>query len=597
MRYLPLFLPIIVLSSTLSGCNFGYRVAPFALLSIEKSNELSTSDMLVFSWDGEPQGVNYSVCIKNKAMYNDCQSIADVSDANQAFVRFDSVLFQSQNEFFVLATDDFTAMKSNDMTISPEVLNSLVQYIKAPNSERDDRFGHAVSLSANGHTLAVGAYLEDSAATLVDGDLFNNNRKDSGAVYVYQFDGRKWGKSAYIKSPFPNENNQFGYAISLSANGQLLAIGEKGSGLNDQVPANSAAKPQNGTVYLYEYSYSAGWQQIAQLNGSNTGIGDSFGESVSLDAFGKTLAVGASGEDSNAKGINGEQNNELASDSGAAYIFEQKEGKWSQTAYIKSSNSDSLDKFGQSLSLSADGKTLAVGATGESSDTLGVNSVGDNNIAQRSGAVYLYRSNAGQWTEQAYIKASNAQRGDLFGSSVSLSSNGNALAIGAVGQHNELVSQHSDLDNKNTQGEGAAYFFQYSQNSWQQKSFIKAENADKNDQFGHAVSISADASMLAVGAKGESSYANIIGGEQFNDDQKNSGAVYLYSRMKDDWLKLNYVKSPNGEQNDLFGSSLSLSADGDIIAVGASGESSGAKDINGDQLDNTQQSSGAVYVY
>ncbi|MEZ9699548.1 FG-GAP repeat protein, partial [Vibrio sp. 10N.286.45.F3] len=89
--------------------------------------------------------------------------------------------------------------------------------------------------------------------------------------------------------------------------------------------------------------------------------------------------------------------------------------------YIKASNPGSGDDFGYSVALSSDGNTLAVGAPREDSNGTGAN----------SGAVYLFRYRASTWTQEAYIKASNTDSDDYFGTSVALSSDGNTLAVGA----------------------------------------------------------------------------------------------------------------------------------------------------------------------
>src|SRR5690606_3496400 len=105
------------------------------------------------------------------------------------------------------------------------------------------------------------------------------------------------------------------------------------------------------------------WAQIGYLKASNTGLGDLFG--ASLAVHGDTLAVGAPYEDSQATGVNGDQTDDGAASSGAVYIFTRSGAEWSQTAYLKASNTDPVDYFGHSLALDAD--TLVVGAPGEGS--------------------------------------------------------------------------------------------------------------------------------------------------------------------------------------------------------------------------------------
>ena len=97
-------------------------------------------------------------------------------------------------------------------------------------------------------------------------------------------------------------------------------------------------------------------------------------------------------ENSNAKGIDGHQENNKAQYSGAVYVFTRdKKGEWKQQAYLKASNTGREDFFGKSLSLSGDGNTLAVGADGEASNAQGIDGDQENNEAQYSGAVYIYK--------------------------------------------------------------------------------------------------------------------------------------------------------------------------------------------------------------
>ena len=106
---------------------------------------------------------------------------------------------------------------------------------------------------------------------------------------------------------------------------------------------------------------------------------------LALAADGNTLAVGAVFEDSIARGVGGDGDSNGAPDSGAVYVFAYDGSEWTEQAYIKSSNSEADDRFGSVLALSADGNTLAVGATGDDSIAQGVNNDESNNSAANSG--------------------------------------------------------------------------------------------------------------------------------------------------------------------------------------------------------------------
>jgi FG-GAP repeat protein len=192
------------------------------------------------------------------------------------------------------------------------------------------------------------------------------------------------------------------------------------------------------------------------LKASNTRQADSFGNSVALSADGNTLAVGAFLEDNNATGVNPAPGTNTETDSGAVYVFKRDATGWVQQAYVKASNTASGDTFGISLALSADGTTLAVGASGEGSDLTGVNPVGDNFNADVSGAAYVFALGTTGWTQQAYVKASNTGKGDQFGNRVALNADGNRLAVGAL-----LEGSNGSGQNDNSAGSsGAVYVFE-----------------------------------------------------------------------------------------------------------------------------------------
>ena len=96
------------------------------------------------------------------------------------------------------------------------------------------------------------------------------------------------------------------------------------------------------------------------------------------------------GESSSATGINGDQGNVLSSNSGAVYVFTRAGTAWSQQSYVKASNAETVDVFGESVALSSDGNTLAVGARLEDSVATGIGGNQADNTASNSGAVYLY---------------------------------------------------------------------------------------------------------------------------------------------------------------------------------------------------------------
>ncbi|WP_325893079.1 hypothetical protein [Grimontia sp. NTOU-MAR1] len=383
---------------------------------------------------------------------------------------------------------------------------------------------------------------------------------------------------------------------------------------------------------------------ITYIKASNPGTYDRF-SNVSLSADGKTLAVGASGEDSQAKGINSDQQNDSwGFDSGAVYVFRFDNNKWTQEAYIKGSNSGYKDRFGESLSLSADGNTLVVGARYQDSTSTGINQP-ETCCTNDSGAAYVFRFKNDEWTEQAFIKPMDLHAYLRFGISVSLSADGDTLAVGAEGESSNGTPNSSG----SLSGSGAAYVFRFNGTDWEQHDFIKASNPGKNDNFGNTLSLSGDGKTLAVGAYREDSSSKGIHSEQNQDSNENQdyGAVYVFRFDDTEWSQEAYVKASdsgylhhfgdtlslsndgntlvvgtkknetayvfrftenawteeikikasNTESGDLFGYSVSVSGDGNILAVGAYEEESDAKGMNGDESKDNSGTAGAAYIF
>ncbi len=476
---------------------------------------------------------------------------------------------------------------TNSVEINSFDPKQAIGYFKASNAESPDLFGTAVALSADGNTLAVGAKAEASDG--INGDDKNNNQPGSGAVYVFIRSGANWIQQAYLKPSKTNANdNNFGIVVALSADGNTLAVAARNesgnaTGINSTPVKNDfTTKKNSGAVYVFTRSGTTWSTQETYIKASNAEAQDHFGSALALSADGNTLAVGALTEDSNSTVINGGPTAEADNsnfDSGAVYVFTRSSTIWTQQAYIKASNSDKSAQFGAAVALSDDGNTMAVGANRES---------GNGTDAQlHSGAVYVFIRSGITWMQQPTIlKASTIHVDDSFGVAVALSGDGNALAVG------------SSLEDTTAMDSGAVYVFIRSGTSWSLPVLLKASKVDANDQFGSVVALSHDGNTLAVGATGEDSNAKGINtGDLDNNDLLSSGAVYVFTRNGSSWSQPTIVKASNTDAGDMFGSSVALNADGTTLVVGAVGESSKVTTIDGDQLNNDQPGSGAVYMY
>jgi tartrate dehydratase beta subunit/fumarate hydratase class I family protein len=493
-------------------------------------------------------------------------------------------------------------------------------YIKASNPHMGDHFGNggtllgdSVALSGDGLTLAVGAPNESSGAKAVNGNENDTSVYSAGAVYVFTRRNATspWTQQAYVKASNPQPGAEFGHVVTLSADGGTMAVSayfeaSAAKGINGN--QNDDSIPQAGAVYVFTRRGTA-WSQQAYVKASNTGEagtegnfgdGDQFGFSVSLSDDGNTLAVGANAEDSNARGINGDPNDNSMQSAGAVYVYVRNGTAWTQQAYVKAANTTANVQFGYSVALSADGNTLAASAFDEGGASRVVNgpyTPGRNG----SGAIYIFTRAGTAWTQQGYLKASNAEQNDSLGVLLSISDDGNTVAAGSLDEDCMAAgvnpSAPCDTEMRTDTSAGAAYVFIRNGTQWGQQAFIKASNTGKEDWFGSRLQISGDGNTLAIAAQLEDSAAQGINGKQDDDSAQEAGAVYFFTRTGTIWTQRAYVKSSNDEAFDEFGSSVALSRDGRTMAVGARGEDSNAKGIDGNQSDNSVKEAGAVYVF
>ena len=438
---------------------------------------------------------------------------------------------------------DASAFSSGAVYVFARAGDRWVQqaYLKASNPGINDQFGSLVALSADGNTLAVSAYFEDSRAIGVNGDQADNSLEQSGAVYVFARTGAVWSQQAYLKASNTGEAEE----------------------------------------------------------------GDQFGFSLALSDDGNTLAAGAISEDSADARINGNQADNTASSAGAVYVFARTGSRWSQQAYVKSSSpngADANDLFGYSVGLSADGNTLAVGAYDEAGSSNVINGPEDNN-APGTGAVFVFTRSGTSWSRQAYLKASTQDRADSLGSWVAISDDGNTVAAGAPDEDslttgiNAVETGHSGrigtLDDISV---GAAYVFIRSGTTWSQQASFKASNSGIEDWFGVRLALSGDGNTLAVSAPNEDGAAKGINGRQDDNSAGEAGALYLFTRAGATWTFQSYVKGSNTEAFDEFGSGVALSRHG-TLAVGARSEDGGAGGASGGEIDNSVTDSGTVYLF
>jgi len=348
-------------------------------------------------------------------------------------------------------------------------------------------------MSSDGTIVAIGAPYNDG------------NGSSSGHVRVYQYSSGSWSQlGADINGEAASDIS--GYSVSMSSDGTIVAIG---SNFNDGNGSSS------GHVRVYQYS-SGSWTQLGgDINGE--AANDYSGNSVSLSSDGTIVAIGATGNDGN------------GSNSGHVRVYEYSGSSWSQLGADINGDS-SGDYSGRSVSLSSDGTIVAIGAP--DNDGNGI----------YSGHVRVYEYSGSSWS-QLGADINGEAASDQSGRSVSLSSDGTIVAIGAT-----------DNDG-NGSDSGHVRVYEYSGSSWSQLG-ADIDGDSSGDYSGRSVSLSSDGTIVAVGAP-------------YNDGNgSNSGHVRVYQYSDSSWTQL--VLDIDGEAaNDYSGHSVSLSSDGTTVAVGA----------------------------
>jgi FG-GAP repeat protein len=323
------------------------------------------------------------------------------------------------------------------------------------------------------------------------------------------------------------------------------------------------------------------------LRAAEPDVNDYFG--FSLDVSGDRAVLGAWHEDSAATGVNGDQSDESMTQAGCAYIFVRNGSDWVQEAYLKASNPDAGDQYGFAVAI--DGDTAVVSTRFESSAAQTVNGDQLDNSAPRAGAAYVYVRENGVWSQQAYIKASNAEAEDRFGFAVALE--GDTLVVGAIDESSGATTVDGDQSDNGTPLAGAAYVFVRSNGAWTQQAYLKASNAGADDRFGASIGVSGD--TILIGASSEGGNGRGVNSDGSDNSMFRAGAAYIFVRNGTTWSEQAYLKASNTELDDYFGHYVSLS--GDTAVVGAEREDGGDPGVNRDQSDNSQENSGAAYIF
>ena len=354
----------------------------------------------------------------------------------------------------------------------------------------DDYSGYSVAISSDGTTVAIGAPFNDGSGS------------NAGQVRVYQNIAGTWTKiGADIDSEAANDNS--GYSVAISSDGTTVAIG---------APFNDGAGSDAGQVRVYQ-NIGGIWTQIGgDIDGE--AVDDRSGHSLAISSDGTTVAIGAPFNDG------------AGLDAGQVRVYKNNAGTWTKIG-IDIDGESAGDRSGNSVAISSDGTTVAIGAP--KNDGSGFD----------AGQVRVYKNMAGTWTKTGADIDGEEVIGNS-GMSVAISSDGTTVAIGAP---------------KNSGGgndAGQVRVYQNITGTWTQiGADIDGEAA--GDWSGQSVAISSDGSTVAIGAP-------------YNDG--GAGQVRVYQNIAGTWTKIG--ADIDGEAaGDESGSSVSISSDGTKVAIGA----------------------------
>jgi hypothetical protein len=331
--------------------------------------------------------------------------------------------------------------------------------------------GGAIALAADGNTVALGT---------------------SDGAFVFVRSGATWSQQTFLRDPAVGIG--LSASVALSGDGSLVGVG-------------SPEEATQGVVHLHARQSDLTWSEVAVLTApmpsAEAGAASlHFGSSVAMTPDGSRLAVGAPG-------------------AGTVGVFTAPTtagGAWGLEAEIHATDPNANAALGATVSLSANGDTLAAADADEVSLAMGVNTTGplDTRGGQGEGAAFVFVRSGAAWSQQAYIKASNTTTGALnaqFGVGVALSPDGALLAVGAPFESSGATGVNGNAKDTSASGAGAVYIFWRDGSSWAPQAYVKASDTQAYVHFGESVALSSGYT-LAVGAPGVDAA---------------EGAVYTYS--------------------------------------------------------------------
>jgi len=405
------------------------------------------------------------------------------------------------------------------------------QKIVADDRASGSSFGISASISSD--YAIVGARNDDNFA---------------GAAYIFKKENGTWIQIKKILPSNPisgGKDASFGRSVSIS--GDYAVVGTRSSIISN-TNGGTTVSASSGAVYIFKKDEGGvdNWGQVQRIVASDATSLDDFGASISISN--DYMVIGAYNNRTNVAG------GDLKNGAGAAYIFKNSNGTWTEEQKLIPSDRADLDQFGISVSIS--GLYVIVGAYQEDEDINGTNTL------DGAGAAYIFLGNgSGTWTQTQKLVASDRSESLLFGRSVSI--NGDLIVIGSSARAPKV---------------GSAYIFKRNIGTWEETKQITTQAIG----FGYPVDISGN--YVIIGSEIES--------YKLGDNTIFfGGAVYVHEKDQDgvdNWGEVQRILPSDPAQSDNFGTSVAISGTQAIVG------SFNSEDVNGE---NTLQGAGSAYMF
>ena len=438
--------------------------------------------------------------------------------------------------------------------------------------DRDGASSFGTSVAINGETAVIGA-----TGGKVGQDVV-------GAAYVFtRNEPPFWNQHTKLTTSDSRGGDQLGYAVALSGTEVIAGA-----------PKHSAGGLGSGAAYIYEQKEDGTWIETIKLSDGETASEDQFGISVAISG---NLAISGA-----------QQDDDVAPNAGAAYIFERSGTLWLQRTKLVADDAKAGDLFGNTVAIS--GETVVIGAPGV------------DDAGPESGAAYVFTYLGDEWVQRAKLIGDDTSMFDHFGTAV------------AVHEDTALIGAHGK--DEGAEDSGAAYIFVRNGVAWIQQAKLAHQNAVPGDQFGHAVAIYGDNALIGAhrsdatgpdsgaayifarnggtwnqdfelipndsGLGDEFGYAvdltngvAIIGAPKEDRSEPDMGAAYVFVETRTAWLQQSKLTATEAEAEDEFGSAVAIHQDTAI--VGAWKDDHPVADSRDNALEPLQIDKGSAYSF